>query len=146
MRFFFWISWVFAIVDAIAFLSMDNDEFNVKYNKRYYKAQRREKTREQRYDQRRERDRRRTSMEQRQRRPGETQRNRPSPPARPRHNPYKPSGIRKFREFDYTGAIKDFEKALEISPNDVAVHFNLACAYSLTEKAEESFYHLGLKR
>ena len=137
---FFWISWVFAIVDAIAFLSMDTDEFNIKYNKKYFKASRRDQERR---NQNRRRESRSFREQQRSRVRQQQRANRPTPAQqRPKHNPYKPSGIRKFRDFDYNGAIKDFEKALEISPNDVAVHFNLACAYSLTENAEKSFYHL----
>ena len=59
-----------------------------------------------------------------------------------RANPYKKSGIRKYKEFALEEAIIDFEKGLEIQPNDVALHFNLACAYSLTEKKEKVLYHL----
>ncbi len=57
-------------------------------------------------------------------------------------NPYKRSGIAKYKEFALEEAIEDFEKGLEIQPDDVALHFNLACAYSLTEKKEKIFYHL----
>lgn len=57
-------------------------------------------------------------------------------------NPYKRSGITKYKEFALEEAIMDFEKGLEIQPNDVALHFNLACAYSLTEKKTKVLYHL----
>lgn len=60
----------------------------------------------------------------------------------PKRNPFKKSGISKFKEYDYKGAIEDFEKALTIEPNDNAVHFNLAAAYSLDENVDKSFYHL----
>ena len=39
-------------------------------------------------------------------------------------------------------AIDDFKKGLKIEPNDIALHFNLACAYSLLENKEEAFRHL----
>ena len=67
-----------------------------------------------------------------------------STPRKPvaKRNPFKKSGIQKFKDYDYTGAIQDFEKALTIDPNDVAVHFNLGAAYSLDEDKEKSFYHL----
>ena len=55
---------------------------------------------------------------------------------------YKQWGIKKFRDFDTKGAIEDFKKGLKLSPQDKALHFNIACAYSLEEKAYESFYHL----
>jgi len=63
-------------------------------------------------------------------------------PAAPKKNPLKNSGLTKFKEYDYDGAIADFEKALIISPNDIALHFNLAAAYSLTEDKDKAFKHL----
>jgi len=63
-------------------------------------------------------------------------------PAAPRKNPLKNSGLAKFKEYDYDGAIEDFQKALTISPDDIAIHFNLSAAYSLTENKESSFFHL----
>lgn len=63
-------------------------------------------------------------------------------PAAPKKNPLKNSGLAKFKEYDYDGAIEDFTKALTISPNDIALHFNLAAAYSLTEDKDKAFKHL----
>jgi TM2 domain-containing membrane protein YozV len=57
-------------------------------------------------------------------------------------NPFKISGIKKYKDFDLEDAISDFKKGIQISPNDVALHFNIACAYSLTEKKEKAFQHL----
>jgi tetratricopeptide (TPR) repeat protein len=78
------------------------------------------------------------------------QRRRPSPPPRPRRqpkprpkqNPYKNSGVEKYKDFDYEGAIEDFKKAIEINPDDIPTHFNIACAYSLTEQKDLAFKHL----
>jgi len=33
--------------------------------------------------------------------------------------------------------------ALKQAPQDAAIHFNLACSYSIMENKEESFYHLS---
>lgn len=55
---------------------------------------------------------------------------------------YKTEGIKRFKEYDYEGAINCFEQVLEIDQKDVAAHFNLACAYSLTEETRPSLYHL----
>ncbi len=60
----------------------------------------------------------------------------------PKRNPFKKSGITKFKEYDYKGAIEDFEKALTIEPNDNAIHFNLAAAYSLDENVDKAYFHL----
>jgi len=57
-------------------------------------------------------------------------------------NPYKVSGIKKHKEFDLEGAIEDFKKGLEIEPRDISLHFNLACAYSLTEQVDKAYAHL----
>ncbi len=57
-------------------------------------------------------------------------------------NPYKVNGIKKYKEFDLEGAIEDFSKGLEIHPNDISLHFNLACAYSLTEQVDKAYTHL----
>jgi len=63
-------------------------------------------------------------------------------PAAPNNSEFKKSGVEKYKEYDYKGAIEDFNKALEINPNDANAHFNIACAYSLTEKASKAFVHL----
>ncbi|HMG16731.1 MAG TPA: NINE protein [Saprospiraceae bacterium] len=62
---------------------------------------------------------------------------------RPKENPYKKTGIEKYKEYDYAGAIENFNKALVIEPFDNATHFNLACAYSVNEDADKAFYHLS---
>ncbi len=60
-----------------------------------------------------------------------------------RNNPFKSSGLAKYKDFDLEGAIDDFNKGLDINPDDIALHYNLASAYSLTEKKELCFQHLS---
>lgn len=62
---------------------------------------------------------------------------------RVRSNPFKKSGLKKYKEFDIEEAIIDFQKGLEIEPKDIALHFNLACAYSISEEKEKSYFHLS---
>ncbi|MEM1328697.1 MAG: NINE protein [Bacteroidota bacterium] len=57
-------------------------------------------------------------------------------------NTYRSEGIRRFKEFDYDGAIECFERVLDIDNMDVAAHFNLACAHSLNEEVVDSLEHL----
>ncbi len=64
-------------------------------------------------------------------------------PVAPKTNAYKSSGIRKFREYDIKGAIKDFQRSLQITYKDQAVHFNLACCYSVEEDVNKSLFHLN---
>jgi TM2 domain-containing membrane protein YozV len=54
----------------------------------------------------------------------------------------KENGLKKYKDFDYESAIEDFGKALAIDNKDMAVHWNLACLYSLCEQKELAFYHL----
>ena len=150
----FWsgISMVLGLIDAIVFFSMDKDAFDIKYNPRFFRAERRENPDFERKPRTRDRSRRRPNyarpdFERRnyarrasQRHPGERRQRRPQPVERP--NPHKASGIKKYRDYDYDGAIEDFERALEIDSRDVAVHFNLACAYSLNENTQKSLFHL----
>lgn len=78
------------------------------------------------------------------RRPQETytDRSAPKPTYQKRANPFKKSGIRKYKEFELEDAIVDFKKGLEIDSKDIALHFNIACAYSLTEQKDKAFDHI----
>lgn len=147
------ISFILGLIDAIVFFSMDKDNFDIKYNAKYFEAVPRERSnRDHDYERQRQRRRGRDHrgeyrQESRRSRPASRPAPKPKsvpapPPVRPRSNPYKKSGIEKYKEYDYDAAIEDFKKALEISPKDIAVHFNLACAYSLNEKADLAFTHL----
>jgi tetratricopeptide (TPR) repeat protein len=132
--------WLIALIDAISLFAMAQDKFEMKYNNpprsawgqtdfdRRPKHESRRDYREQQWDFRNER-------------------RQPPPPitkkqAAAKPNPFKNSGLEKFKDFDYVGAIEDFKKSLEIAPSDVATHFNLACAYSLIEDAGNAFNHL----
>jgi TM2 domain-containing membrane protein YozV len=132
---FFFISFFISLIDAIVFFSQDQDTFDLKYNKSYFKVVRKERP-----DYHRQ--------YQSNRQPGSRPSTISKPAGRPpqrrkvRPNPYKSSGVEKYKEYDYTGAIEDFKKALEINEKDIATHFNIACAYSLTENTERAFYHL----
>ncbi len=135
--------WIIGLIDAIAFFAMDTDNFNIKYNKNYYRTTRRE---DRKTDFNRDRkyyyDRNMRRREERQERRDRRQDRRSVPQSVRSNEQEKSSGIRKFKDYDYEGAIADFEKALKIDPKDVAVHFNLACTQSLMENVEKSLYHL----
>lgn len=128
--------WLVSFIDAIVLLSMDPQRFDEKFNRRQG-MQLRPMSQQPDFE-----------------RGGQyvNSHTRPvgrqvAPPAAPpvavaRQNPFKQTGLEKFRDFDYLGAIADFNKSLEVAPKDVATHFNLACVYSLTESADKAFYHL----
>ena len=127
-RIAFPISFILGWIDAFRLLTMSDETFDRKYNKHLSRDRRSyvEPNRPKR------------------RRPGvKEKRVRPSRKAIQKANPFKKSGLRKYKEFDLEGAIEDFEQGLEINPSDIALHFNLACAFSLTEKKDKSFHHLN---
>lgn len=133
MLMFVGVSFVLGIIDAIVLLSMSEAEFNRKYNADqgmvppiYH---------------------RRTQggypppIQRRGPRFGSPVRNMKIPDRIPQ-NPHKLSGIKKYKDFDLEGAIEDFKKGLEMEPKDIALHFNIACAYSLTEQVDLAYSHL----
>ncbi len=131
-----WFFFFIGIVDAIALFSMDQDAFNKKYNKGFegqWQNERRRDNRDVRDYNRNERYRERQTQK-----APSTRKSR----ATRRNTPYMKSGKEKFKDYDYEGAIADFNKALEVDPQNIAVHFNLACAHSLMEHKDKAFYHL----
>ena len=127
------------VIDAIVLFAMHSKEFDEKYNRQSnlnkYRADRDRQQR--RRDYREERNQRRDYRD------FERTKKREYEVVRKKENPFKKSGIAKYKEYDFEGAIQDFKKALGINSKDVAVHFNLACAYSLTEQKENAFFHLN---
>jgi TM2 domain-containing membrane protein YozV len=146
---FIWtfIPFFLGIIDALVFFGMSREDFDNKYNKVKVTRADYERTRPRPDYQQRRSDR---SMES----PRPTTINREtntqpakkttrrSPSNRKDNSILKRSGIKKFKEFDYPGAIQDFEEALKINDRDIAIHFNLACAFSLTEQKEKAFFHI----
>ena len=151
-RLFGWpVAAIIGVIDAIVFLSMDEKEFDKKYNKKYLRDKGIEKDynnserARDRYRERRRTRRERPDFERKPARDVQRPRSKPKPTQRQKIaavSPYKASGIKKFKDYDYVGAIKDFKKVLEVNPRDIAIHFNIACAYSLVENAEKAFEHL----
>lgn len=126
---FFFISWFFALIDAIVFFAMDEETFNRKYNTNQQLVPPIYHQRRPGYPQ---------ATARQPVRGGKT----PRPTSLELQNPYKSAGIKKYKDFDLEGAIEDFKKGLEIQPNDISLHFNLACAYSLTEQVDKAYAHL----
>ncbi len=56
--------------------------------------------------------------------------------------PLKQQGIEKFKEYDFKGALADFEAVLIKEPNDIPTLFNIACCHSMEEDATKAFYCL----
>lgn len=110
-----------SFIDGMIFLSMPGEEFDAKFN---------QQARDKRYN---EADFTRQKMNYRQRRAAKKH---------PMIDPFKASGISKYKDYDYEGAIGDFQKSLAEKFDDPATHFNLACCYSLVERPDPAFFHL----
>ncbi len=148
------------VIDAIAFLSMDQKTFDEKYNKAQYNPTQpgRERTRqggrqltnrqrihEQRQRERAQREQRRRDSQRATRRPQNRRSSAPKGPSmqtKADGQAERQAGLRYFRDFEYDRAIIAFERALQKNPRDVASHFNIACSYSCEEEADKAFYHL----
>ena len=152
------------VIDAIAFLSMSQEDFDRRYNleqyrtvsNRNYDDRSPRNDRERRYQERqrertereRARQQSRAARQRTQRSPSESSSYQPpretSPPPRraPAGATERKAGLRYFRDFEYDRAIIAFQRALELNPQDVASHFNIAASYSCEEEADKAFYHL----
>lgn len=128
------ISMFLGFIDGLRYLMMSPADFDKKFNQKYYKNQptRQRKNRKEReyYEV--------PSLGGKQNR--STKRRLPVI----KNNPFKKSGIKKYKEYEIEEALEDFEKGLKISPNDISLHFNMACAYSLLENKDEAYKHLSL--
>ena len=147
------------LINFILFLTKSDDEFNRRYNKQSWKQQQRqsgqidyEAQQKAQYGSQQERINRQMEQQKAAQQNSEA-RTRMRPTAPPQYQKpaqgsvsqkesLKQAALAKFKDFDYQGATEDFGMALAIDPKDVAVHWNLACCYSLTEQKELAFYHL----
>ncbi|MBK7095969.1 MAG: NINE protein [Saprospiraceae bacterium] len=126
--FWFPVTWILGIIEGIRLFNMSNQEFDSKYNKNFVdyreipgrRAENYRNTRDQRVPQKRD-----TNFR-----------------IFPKKNPFRKSALEKYNNYDFKGAISDYTKALDISPDDPELHFQIARAYSLTENKELAFRHL----
>lgn len=117
------ISFILGFIDAMVFLFMSYDRFNHKYNKQWYDEDYRHPRR---FPLRRKRKKQPTSSS-----------------SGRQVVQLKERGILHFKAFELEEAAESFRRALEQAPNDVALHFNLACTYARLEKADPAWIHLG---
>jgi len=121
---------ILGFIDFVLFMAMPQEDFDERYNKKRLQQVRRQHTTS-RSDYRRSERRAHTYTS----RSTYTEHE-------PTQRDYKKWGVEKFREYDFEGAIEDFDRALQLKYEDSATHFNLACCHSILEDAKKSFYHL----
>ncbi len=121
------VAMILGFIDGLRYLMMPPAEFDRKFNRKN----------------RRKATKRKTSSPRDRRNPNSNTRSTRTT-SRIRSNPFKKSGLKKYKDYDIEEAIEDFHKALKIDPKDMSLYFNLACAYSLMEDKEKVFQYLEL--
>lgn len=126
---------VLGIIDGLVFFSMDQDAFDLKYNRKFIQIEKR-----------------REGSPSRREKPSQSYEGRPADRVSPRSKvsqdntakaaEHKKLGIERYKDYDFEEAIAHFQNVLKWTPQDIATHFNLACAYSLTEQPGEAYRHL----
>lgn len=122
---------ILGIIEGISLLSMTDEKFDQKYNRNV----------KERFQQRRTGSR--TVQRETRKQPVTGGRYEVrKKPSRQRSNPFKKTAYKKYKEFDLEEALKDFQQAIEIAPEDKEIHFYMSAIYSLLEKKDKAFYHL----
>lgn len=122
---------ILGIFEAIRFFSMSKEEFDEKYNKGARQTARGRRTNR--------------SRSSRDIRDNKTDFNREARRQRkPKSNPFKKSGLKKYEEYDIEGAVEDLNKALLVDQDDKDIYFALAGANSILENADEAYKNLEL--
>ena len=116
------ISFLLGLFDAVAFLTMSYDRFNKKYNKQWYEKGYRHPRR---FPLR--------SQRKKQRRPKRRGK---------KLSDLKKRGLLHFKAYELEEAAEHFRLALDQAPQDVPLHFNLACTYARLEEAQSAWTHL----
>ncbi len=127
---FFPVSTMLGLFDAIHLFSMSEETFDRKYNKNIIRQESSRKP----YP---SQNRRRRDMKM-----GRERYDYKKNTGKRRDNPFKRSAEKKYKEYDLEDALEDYNHALEITPEDKEIHFNLAAIHSLLENKEKSFNHL----
>lgn len=143
-----WVIPVVAMFDAFMFIIMSEREFHEKYNKK--KPWRDDRQRDEDREEQKRRDReeadvraQRSREEARAQRDRDDQKRSQKQPKRADIDDLKANGVKKFKEYDFRGAMSDFSKVLEQQPDDIPTRFNLACVHSMSEEPEQAYFHLS---
>jgi len=127
--FFVGIAPILGFIDAVSFFVMSDEKFNRRYNKKWFEKGFLHKNR---FPAKGKGKR----MSRRERRDMKSR-------ADYKLSNLKKQGLDHFKQYDIEEAMEAFEKALEINSDDIASHFNLACAYSMQENAQKAKVHLA---
>jgi TM2 domain-containing membrane protein YozV len=135
--FTFGISFIIAMIDFFGLLAMKRERFDYLYNRMYFDEDYQDFV-QKRYRHYKGAAPKKTMIKKREksRRPVKT--------TREAVVQLKKDGKEHFKNYQYQEAVDLFEKVLEIDSRDAAIHFNLACTFSLLENKERAYRHLSL--
>lgn len=136
LLFTFGISFIIALIDFIGLLAMRKDRFDYLYNKKFFDDD------YLRFLQKRN-ERIRSSNAPMKKREIKSSKQLSRSPVEALQD-VKSKGKDHFKNYEYQEAAEFFQKALEINSRDAAVHFNLACCFSLLENKDRGYRHLSL--
>lgn len=139
---------ILGVIDAIALFTMSEERFDKKYNSG---TQQRGRSRNRRSSRRESRTAGRNPYQNAEeadyRNAPRSNRNPYREPVRKKKvikdNPFKTSGIKRIKDFELDLAEADLLKAVELSPDDNEIHFELGKLFSMTEQKDKSFFHLA---
>lgn len=142
------IGWILGFIDALALFSMSEERFDKKYNSG---TRQRGRSRSRRGTRRESRTAGRNPYQNAEeadyRNARRSNRNPYREPVRKKKvikdNPFKASGIKRIKDFELDLAEADLIKAVELSPDDNEIHFELGKLFSMTEQKDKSFFHLA---
>lgn len=136
LLFTFGISFIIAFIDFLGFLFMSKERFDYLYNRRFFDEEYQDflERRQKHYRGRAPK----KFNKMRSEHKGKIKSTREGIVA------LKKEGKTHFQNYEFDEAIEAFEKILEINSRDAAIHFNLACCFSLVENTERGIRHLSL--
>ncbi len=133
--FVFGISFIIALIDVLGFLFMSRERFDYLYNKKYF---------EQDYQQYLKRRQAYYTSGAPKKQTGSNLPRKKVTNAQDGIRQLKIKGKNLFKNYEFEEAVEVFEQVLAYNSHDAAVHFNLACCFSILEKKERALRHISL--
>ena len=133
--FIFFISVIVSLIDVLGFLFMSRERFDYLYNKKYFDLDYQQylKRRQAYY----------TSGAPKKQPASNLPRKKVTNP-QDGIRQLKIKGKNLFKNYEFEEAVEVFEQVLAYNSHDAAVHFNLACCFSILENKERAMRHVSL--
>lgn len=124
-----------AFIDFIAFLAMSEDNFNMKYNRKFVQMHQQPTIVVNTTNT--------VGTSQIPNESNEVAKSQPDFSTQEKKDPFEKSGDEKYHDYDFDGAMRDYQKSLNVKSNNPEVHFKLGCLYSILEQTDNALFHLS---